>query len=380
MPDSRTFSYRAFLSYSHRDREWGEWLHQRLESWPVPKDLVGQQRGAGPVPPKLRPIFRDRYDMEAGHSLREQVVAALVASEALIVVCSPHSAQSRYVSEEIRQFKLLGRGDRIFPIIVGGDPGDPERNCFPDSLRRGVAADGSLTDQIEEPLAADARDEGDGKELALLKVIAGLIGIDLDEVRKREAIELRRRQRRSAIVAGVMTVLAIAALASAVLAFQQRNAAEAAKKDAIAAKNEADERRREAERRYDQALNTTLRLVTTTATFRSVFENTPFYTMQIEAKGESDDFQEFLHTADDPDEVWFRLVQVLIGYEKNLPPELRSLKPRLDATNMRMQWLKHADLILRNRSGRYQSRSDYPRVRAEVDAEMARLRAQGPSS
>src|SRR5262249_47986059 len=104
MPEGGS-AYRAFLSYSHRDREWGDWLHRRLESWPVPKDLVGQRRAPGPVPSKLRPIFRDRLDMEAGQSLREQVVAALGASEALIVLCSPHSAHSAYVNEEIRQFK-----------------------------------------------------------------------------------------------------------------------------------------------------------------------------------------------------------------------------------------------------------------------------------
>ena len=111
MADTTKFTYRAFLSYSHRDREWGEWVHHRLESWPVPKDLVGQPKGPGPVPAKLRPIFRDRFDLEAGHSLREQVVAALGASDALIVVCSPHSAKSRYVNEEIRQFKRGGRGE-----------------------------------------------------------------------------------------------------------------------------------------------------------------------------------------------------------------------------------------------------------------------------
>ena len=112
MPETAKFTYRAFLSYSHRDHEWGDWVHRRLESWPVPKDLVGQVKAAGPVPPKLRPIFRDRFDLEAGHSLREQVAAALGASEALIVVCSPHSAKSTYVNEEIRQFKALGRADR----------------------------------------------------------------------------------------------------------------------------------------------------------------------------------------------------------------------------------------------------------------------------
>jgi hypothetical protein len=373
MAETTKFTYRAFLSYSHRDREWGEWVHHRLESWPVPKDLVGQPKGPGPVPAKLRPIFRDRFDLEAGHSLREQVVAALGASDALIVVCSPHSAKSTYVNEEIRQFKALGRGDRVFPIIVDGVPGDPQNDCFPDSLRRRIAPDGSLTNQIDEPIAADARDEGDGKELAILKLIAGLLGIDLDEIRKREAIDLRRRQRRTAIIAGVMGVLAIAAAASAVLAFQQRNAAIVAKHQAVEAKNDADARRKEAERRYDQALDTTLRLVTTSATFRSVFDNAPFQTSQVEAKGESDDFQEFLNTAKDPDEIWFRLVKVLITYEKRLPPELQRIRPRLEAMQMRKQWLDHAQLIVRNRESRFAQRPDFADVRADLDAELARV-------
>ena len=372
MSEAAKFTYRAFLSYSHRDREWGEWVHQRLESWSVPKDLVGQAKAAGPVPAKLRPIFRDRFDLEAGHSLREQVVAALGASDALIVVCSPHSAKSTYVNEEIRQFKALGRGHRVFPIIVDGVPGDPQTECFPDALRRRVATDGSLTDQIDEPIAADAREDGDGRELAILKLIAGLIGIDLDEIRKREAIELRRRQRRSAVIAGVMALLAVVAAGAAFVAWQQRNAA-------VEARNEAVERRKEAERRYDQALDTTLRLVTTTATFRSVIDNEPFATMQVQAKGDSDSFQEFLDTAKDPDDVWFRLVKVLIAYEKRLPPELQRMRPRLEAAKMRKQWLDHAQLILRNRESEFSRRSDYAAVRADLDAALKRVSAQSGS-
>jgi len=377
MSETAKFTYRAFLSYSHRDHEWGDWVHRRLESWPVPKDLVGQMKAAGPVPPKLRPIFRDRFDLEAGHSLREQVVAALRASEALIVVCSPHSAKSTYVNEEIRQFKALGPANRVFPIIVGGVPGDPQNECFPDALRRRVAADGSLTDQTDEPIAADAREEGDGKELAILKLIAGLIGIDLDEIRKREAIELRRRQRRSAVIAGVMALLAIVAAGAAYQAWQQKNAAVAAEKAAVVARNDADQRRKEAERRYDQALDTTLRLVTTSATFRSLIDNEPFPIMQVQTKGESDSFQEFLRTAKDPDDVWFRLVKVLIAYEKRLPPELQHMRPRLEAAKMRRQWLEHAQLILNNGEPRFSQRPGYAAVRADLDAEMQRVSQPG---
>ena len=36
-----TFKYRAFISYSHKDRAWGDWLHKALEGYRVPGRLVG---------------------------------------------------------------------------------------------------------------------------------------------------------------------------------------------------------------------------------------------------------------------------------------------------------------------------------------------------
>jgi hypothetical protein len=158
--------YRAFLSYSHRDTAWGKWLHSALEGYRVDKDLLGRDTPVGRVPKTLRPIFRDREDFSAGHSLTEQTIAALEASQFLIVVCSPNAAQSPYVNEEIRRFKLLGRGDRVIPVIVDGEPGDRARECFPPALRFKVRLDGRLTEEREEPIAADARPQADGKEIA----------------------------------------------------------------------------------------------------------------------------------------------------------------------------------------------------------------------
>jgi hypothetical protein len=64
----------------------------------------------------LRPIFRDREDFSAGHSLTAQTLAALEASEFLIVLCSPAVAQSTYVNEEIRRFKTMERADHLIPV------------------------------------------------------------------------------------------------------------------------------------------------------------------------------------------------------------------------------------------------------------------------
>ncbi len=91
MVDRNTFRYRAFLSYSHRDRELGDRLHRELENYRIPRDLAGKATAFGSVPRKLRPIFRDRYDLEAGHSLREQLIDALNSSTSVPSAVSTRS-------------------------------------------------------------------------------------------------------------------------------------------------------------------------------------------------------------------------------------------------------------------------------------------------
>ena len=98
MTDRIAHKYRAFISYSHADARWAKWLRRALEGFVIDKDLAGRETGLGPVPKSLRPIFRDREDFTAGHTLGEQTLAALDQSHALIVLCSPKSAQSRYVN------------------------------------------------------------------------------------------------------------------------------------------------------------------------------------------------------------------------------------------------------------------------------------------
>jgi tetratricopeptide (TPR) repeat protein len=214
------FTYRAFLSYSHRDAAWGRWLHGALEGYHISSDLVGRATPAGPVPKRLRPIFRDRDDFAAGHSLTEQTLAALEVSQHLIVICSPSAAQSQYVNEEVRRFKALGRHHRVIAIIVDGEPGDAERECFPPALRFKVTSAGEVTGEHEKPIAADARPQADGRHIALLKVVAGLIAVPFDEVRKREAIADSRRIK---IFAAGAAVLAVVALVAGYFFFEHRH-------------------------------------------------------------------------------------------------------------------------------------------------------------
>lgn len=221
--------YKAFISYSHEDRNIVERIHKRIEFYKMPKALVGKTTHLGEIPSTLYPVFRDRLEAGAGSSLDTALQGALDQSDCLIVVCSPAAASSPFVDQEIAYFKQKRGSDRILPIIVGGDPAaafKPE-DCFPKALRVKVAEDGTITDILDQdPLAADARDEGDREELAVLKVIAGMIGVGLGELVQRDLVEKRRRQRTWYAIALSMMILFFLA-ATAAFAFNvvsQRNA------------------------------------------------------------------------------------------------------------------------------------------------------------
>jgi tetratricopeptide (TPR) repeat protein len=213
------FRYRAFISYSHRDERWATWLHRALERYRVPRRLVGRATPTGIVPTRLAPVFRDREELPTATDLGRIVNAALEQSAALIVICSPDAAQSRWVNEEVRAFQRLGRGEQIFCLIVAGDPaGAADQQCFPDALRN-VRVGGI----VREPVGADLRPGKDGRGGALLKIVAGLLGIGLDELVRRD--QQSRHRRLLFITAASVAGMAFASLL-ATLAIIARNEAE----------------------------------------------------------------------------------------------------------------------------------------------------------
>lgn len=170
--------YRAFLSYSHRDEAFARWLHNALERFVVPVHLRQSHNAGGRA---LGVVFRDRDELASSSSLSQSIHEALDQSSNLIVICSPSSAQSAWVDEEIRFFQSLGRAERIYCAIAQGEP-------------PAVFAPSLLADSLySEHLAADFRTVADGRQDALLKLIAGLLGVGFNELRQRE---LQRKQRR----------------------------------------------------------------------------------------------------------------------------------------------------------------------------------------
>ncbi|MCC6919143.1 MAG: toll/interleukin-1 receptor domain-containing protein [Alphaproteobacteria bacterium] len=239
---SAPFRYRAFISYSHRDTAWADWLHKAVERYRVPRPLVGRRTAQGLVPARLVPLFRDREELAASTDLSAVITAALEGASHLVVLCSPRAARSKWVNEEILAFKRLGREDRIVAIIVDGEPnsGDPATECFPEALKFRIGPDGAPSAERTEPVAADARESGDGKDNAKLKLIAGLLGVGLDDLKRREAQAQRRRTAFAYSLTGVFALLAVAAVWFAVEATRQQTRAEAGEAEAVAQRDRAN--------------------------------------------------------------------------------------------------------------------------------------------
>jgi WD40 repeat protein len=216
---------------SHVDARWAAWLHKSLETYRIPKTLVGTMSSDGltAIPRRLFPLFRDRDELAGASSLGDKIEGALQASRNLIVICSAHAARSKWVNQEITAFKASGREQRIFCLIVDGEPNATAlpasglQECFPEAIRYVVDAAGRITDTPAEPIAADLRQNGDGKRNALLKVLAGVLDVDFDSLKQRD----HDRRIRQFTIAGVALSAAVVVLAGlSYYAFLQKGAAE----------------------------------------------------------------------------------------------------------------------------------------------------------
>lgn len=227
------FKYTAFISYSHADKAAVEKLHRALERYNIPKTLVGRETPHGKVPKKFKPFFRDRDDLSAATNLTASIKKALKQSQFLIVVCSPNATTSPWVAKEILEFKKLRDQNRILCLIVDDAP-KPKKTTFPEALWEGLSAKEKISYQ---PIAADARPSGDGQKLAKLKLISGMLGIELDSLIQRET---KRRQIQVSILAGIFTT------ATVILSVLLYVATEA-RKEAEVNRLEAEERQFQAE-------------------------------------------------------------------------------------------------------------------------------------
>ena len=193
------YQYFAFVSYKREDEEWATWLQHKLEHYRLPSNLNGRTD----LPREIRPVFKDTSELTPGN-LPEQIHYALELSKYLIVVCSPRSAQSEWVNEEIETFISMGRTTNVIPFIIDGRAfaTNSEEECFPIALRQ--------LPKEQEILGANINEMG--RDAAAVKVVARMFDVRFDELWQRHEREQRRRRNIiiAAVSAFVLGVLGVA--------------------------------------------------------------------------------------------------------------------------------------------------------------------------
>ncbi|MEO8141693.1 MAG: hypothetical protein ABI617_03445 [Sphingomicrobium sp.] len=123
----------------------------------------------------------------------------------------------------------------MLAAIVAGEPWTSEiagregEECFPPALREKYDSRGRATGKRAEPIAADLRETGDGREAGKLKLVAGMLGLGLDDLVRREA---QRRQKRLTYIAAASIAGMTVASGLAVFAFDKRDEARDQRREA----------------------------------------------------------------------------------------------------------------------------------------------------
>ncbi|MBO4669293.1 MAG: toll/interleukin-1 receptor domain-containing protein [Lachnospiraceae bacterium] len=191
--------YDAFISYRHAplDMEIAKKVHSGLEMFRVPAAV---QKKTGKK--KINRVFRDQEELPIGSDLNDNISAALRESEYLIVICSPETPGSYWVSKEIDTFIEMHDRHHVLAVLVDGEPDQ----SFPPQL---------LCDENGnpvEPLAADVRgadasERNKKLKTELLRLAAPILGCTYDDLRQRHRERiLKRNIMIASIAAGIVAV------------------------------------------------------------------------------------------------------------------------------------------------------------------------------
>ncbi|MDR1347021.1 MAG: toll/interleukin-1 receptor domain-containing protein [Prevotellaceae bacterium] len=188
------YEYYAFISYKREDEKWAKWLQNRLENYRLPAVIRNELPR---LPKRIRPVFRDKTDLGAG-LLTDSLRTELSKSQYLIVICSPLSAQSKWVGKEIAAFADMGRADRIIPFVVQGEPNsqNPQQECFHAVMK----------EKAPDVLGVNVNEIG--KQQAFVKVVAKLLDLRFDALWNR----FLREQRKNNIIAAVLGLFCLAGI------------------------------------------------------------------------------------------------------------------------------------------------------------------------
>ncbi len=176
----KEFDYSAFISYQRKDEKIAIWLQNHLEHYSIPSAL---RKEFPNLPKRIKQVFRDKTDLGAG-GLEGSLHEELERSSFLVVVCSPHSAKSDWVGKEIEHFKKCRGEDYIIPFIVNGIPHS--------NAMENESFHPAFNEFADEPIGINVKEIG--KQQALIKVLAKILGLRFDILwRRHKRYILRKR-------------------------------------------------------------------------------------------------------------------------------------------------------------------------------------------
>ena len=199
------YQYYAFISYKREDEWYAKWLQRKLEGYRLPSVLCKKNPD---LPKRVKPVFLDQTDIQP-RQLHDELRIKLEQSRFLIVICSPRSAKSQWVGEEIDYFIQLGRKDNVIAYIIDGEPysRNSETECYHEVIRRNFpAADNPKEDR--QLLGVNLNEAGSGsrrmkRQRAFIKVLSRLLDLSFDELWKRQ----RRRTVRNILIYIVLIMI-----------------------------------------------------------------------------------------------------------------------------------------------------------------------------
>lgn len=183
----------SLFNRKEKDARYARWLQRMLEYYRLPAEIIRQHPDIE-FSTHPRHVFRDATDL-CGGNLSKAIKEGLDSSKFLVVICSPRSAKSKWVNDEVQEFIDSGREEFIIPFILEGEPyaKNPDKECYPVALKNLNGKRNLL----------EIRIDNNGRNFAAVKIVAHMFGLKLRTLWDRFLLERRRKR----VLWSIMSVL-----------------------------------------------------------------------------------------------------------------------------------------------------------------------------
>lgn len=195
----------CYLCFSPEDADEIEWVIKKITQYKIPNGLIESENAS---------VF-SKYIYQPNAQRTSEDKKALENASLLIVLCSTNAAYCSVVDEEIRMFRSLHGNNNVLCLILNGEPGAvaqglPESmECFPSSIKFRLDENNQETEEPYEPIAADSRNHADDKDNSFLKLVAGVLSVGFEDLRRRDLLMRKARIKRYAIILALIVAVVI---------------------------------------------------------------------------------------------------------------------------------------------------------------------------